>query len=57
MSSSRAAFPTEASPVSAAWVVVAWGPVLRFPFGLDGVLISFFLSLRLDLACDSTAVV
>jgi hypothetical protein len=45
MSSSRAAFPTKASPVFAAWVLAAWGPVLRFPFGLDDILVSFFLSL------------
>src|SRR5882672_5431481 len=39
MSSSRDAFPTEASPVSAAWVGVAWRPVLPLPFphGLLGI--------------------
>jgi hypothetical protein len=44
MSSSRAAFPAEASGVSAACVEVAWGIVLSFPFRFDGILISLFLA-------------
>src|SRR5712691_3252698 len=59
MSSSRCAFPTGASIVSAAWAESAWGSPFPFPFGFDDILISFFLmiviaccsALRLPFSC------
>src|SRR5260370_5930659 len=50
MSLSRSAFPTEASPVCAAWAEIAWGSAFPFPCGFDDILISFFLLIGLPLS-------
>lgn len=50
ISSSRAEFPTETSPVSA-WVEITWGSVISFLFGFDDMLIPRFLVIALPLIC------
>src|SRR6266478_1621735 len=45
ISSSRAEFPSEASPVAASWLGIAWSSFVSFTFAFDDILISFLPSL------------